>query len=77
MTLVYRFLMEDELPTNELMAKQIIRKSCRYAPINDSLYRRSSTQPWLQCVIEDDGRSILRDIYEGDCGSHEVARKIS
>lgn len=34
MTLVYKFLTENELPTNELAAKQVIRKFSKYALIN-------------------------------------------
>lgn len=73
MTLVYRFITEDELPTDELSAKQLIRRSSRYVLINGWLYRRSSTQSWIRCITKDDSRSIVKDIYERDCGSHEGA----
>lgn len=59
MTLVYKFLMEYEFSIDELMAKQVIRKSSRFALINGWLYKRSSIQLWLQCVMENDGRVSL------------------
>lgn len=71
MTPMYRFLMEDELSIYELSAKQVMRRSSKYAIIYGWLYRRSLIQTCLRCIIEDDGRSILRDIHEEDCGSHE------
>lgn len=76
MTLIYKFLTEDEIPADSLAAKQVIRKFSRYALINGWLYRQFSTQPWLSCVTKDDDKSIFKDIHEGDCGSYEGARKI-
>lgn len=54
MTLVYKFLTEDELPIEDLATKQIIRKSSRYALINGWLYWRSAIQLWLCCIMEDE-----------------------
>ncbi|XP_021596615.1 uncharacterized protein LOC110603218 [Manihot esculenta] len=77
MTPVYKFLMEDEFLADELSVKQVRRKSSKYALINCWLYRRSSTQPWLRCITEDEGWEILKDIHERDCESHEGAKTIA
>lgn len=74
---LYKFLMEDELPTDELLAKQVIRRLSKYALIYCWLYKRSSTQLWLRYITEDDGQCILKDIHEGDCRSHEGAQMIA
>lgn len=39
MTPIYQFLTEDELPVDDLAAKQVVRKSSRYALINGWLYK--------------------------------------
>lgn len=36
-----------------------------------------ASQPWLQCIVKDEGRGILKDINEGDRGSHEGAWTIT
>ncbi|XP_021623935.1 uncharacterized protein LOC110623328 [Manihot esculenta] len=76
MTPVYKFLTQDDLPADELSAKQIIRKSSKYALIDGWLYKRSSIQPWLHCVTEEEGHKILKNIHKGDCGSYEGAQTI-
>ncbi|XP_021603875.1 uncharacterized protein LOC110608899 [Manihot esculenta] len=76
MILVYKFLTQDDLLIDEWSAKQVIKKSSKYALINGRLYRRFSTQLWLQYIMEDDGREILKDIHKGNPGNQEGARTI-
>ncbi|KAJ9181001.1 hypothetical protein P3X46_009178 [Hevea brasiliensis] len=34
-------------------------------------------RPWLKCITPEEGMTILIDIHEGLCGSHEGARTIA
>ncbi|XP_052185272.1 uncharacterized protein LOC127796906 [Diospyros lotus] len=42
----------------------------KFILINEELYKRSFTQPLLKCVRPREADYILREIYEGICGSH-------
>ena len=38
--------------------------------VNGELHRCSVTGAFLRCVSPEEGREILREIHEGDCGHH-------
>ena len=59
-----------ELPEDETLARQIIRRSKSMTIINGELHHCSVTGAFQRCVSPDEGREILHEIHEGDCGHH-------
>ena len=57
-----------ELPEDETLARQIIRQSKSMTIINDELHHCSVSGAFQHCVSPEEGREILREIHEGDCG---------
>src|SRR4051812_44417461 len=64
------FLVDGVLPTDDVEARQISRRSGAYTIINNELMRRSATRVLQRCVEEDRELELLRDIHQGDSGHH-------
>src|SRR3954467_8378518 len=73
---ILAYLKRQELPEDELEAKQIVRKSKSYSVINNELYRNSVTRLPQCCISEEEGRLILQDIHSSDCGHHASSRTL-
>ena len=44
--------------------------------VNGELYRCSVTGAFERCVPPEEGREILREIHEGDCGHHAGSKSL-
>src|ERR1043165_452239 len=73
---ILMYLQKQELPEDEVEAKQIVRKAKSYSVINNELYRNSVTQLPQRCISEEEGRLILQDIHSGECGHHASTRTL-
>ncbi|KAM2493217.1 hypothetical protein PS1_044647 [Malus domestica] len=58
-TPIYKFLAHGTLPIDKVQAKQIRYKSARYLIINDQLYRRGFTLPYLRCLTPVEAKSVI------------------
>ena len=70
------YLTRGELPEEELIALQIVRRSKSMTIVNGELHRRSITGVFQRCVSPDEGREILNEIHSGDCGHHAGSRSL-
>ena len=70
------YLTRGKLPEDELMARQIVRRSKSMSIVNGELHRRSITGVFQRCVSPDEGREILNEIHSGDCGHHAGSRSL-
>ncbi|XP_050229150.1 uncharacterized protein LOC126678290 [Mercurialis annua] len=77
MTPLIKYLDRGELPTDNVEAIRVIRKSANYSYHNGFLYRTSLTHPWSRCVSPQTGGSILKEIHEGICGANKGAITIA
>ena len=68
------YLTRGELPDEEVIARQIIRRSKAYTIINDELHKRSTIGIFQRCVSPKEGQEILNEIHSGDCGHHASSR---
>ena len=44
--------------------------------LNDTLYKRGFSMPYLKCVDEDEAKYILEEIHEGVCGDYAGPRSL-
>ena len=44
--------------------------------MNDTLYKRGFSMPYLKCVNEEEAKYILEEIHEGICGDHPGPRSL-
>ena len=42
--------------------------------LNNELYKRGFSQPYLRCVEEEEDKYILEEVHEGICGDHMGAK---
>lgn len=69
-----KYLRDEELPSDEKEAEKVQAKAKWFAWHDENLYKKSYTHPLLKFVTPEDGDYILREIYEGACGSHQGSK---
>ena len=69
------YLTRGELPTDELLARQIVRRCKSMVIHNGELHKRSTSGVFQRCVSSEEGCMILNEIHASDCGHHVGDRK--
>ena len=70
MTPILSFLQDGRLPQDVKEAKKVRKRASRFMILNDTLYKRGFSMPYLKCVNEKEAKYILEEIHEGICGDH-------
>ncbi|KAL0373223.1 UNVERIFIED_CONTAM: hypothetical protein Scaly_1003900 [Sesamum calycinum] len=65
------YLIEGILSANEVEATCLKSRATRFALLNGILYKRSFSQLYHRSLSMEEGRNVLKEIYEGSCGSHD------
>ena len=60
----------------KMQTRKIKNRAARFTILNDTLYKRGFSMPYLKCVNEDEAKYILEEIYEGICGDHAGPRSL-
>ena len=64
------YMNRGQLPADEVLARQIIRRSKSMVIHNGELHHCSVSGVFQHCISPKEGQEIIREIYEGDCGHH-------
>ena len=67
---IINYLKTETLPTDEKEAKRLKREAQYYTIINNTLYKRGISIPFLKCVPTSNTREVLEEIHSGICGNH-------
>ena len=70
MSLILSYLKYGWLPPNLKEAKKNQKWSARFTLLNDELYKRGFSQPYLRCVEEEEAKYVLEEVHGGVCGNH-------
>ena len=70
------YLTRGELPTDELLARQIVRRCKSMVIHNGVLHKQSTLVVFQTCVSSEEGCMILNEIHAGDCGHHAGSRSL-
>ncbi|SPT17819.1 unnamed protein product [Triticum aestivum] len=70
------YMTRGELPEDETLARQIIRRSKSMTILNGELHHRSVTWAFQRCDSPEEGCETLREIHEGDCGHHAGSKSL-
>ena len=73
MTPIVGYLKEGKLPQGRDEARKLRIKSAKYILMDDMLYKRGFSQPYLRCLAPDEANYELREVHEGACGNHSEA----
>ncbi|KAI5342511.1 hypothetical protein L3X38_010386 [Prunus dulcis] len=77
MSPIYLYLTNGTLPEVKAQARKLRYRSARYTVINDVLYKRGYTTPYLKCLTAELGDYVLREIHNGVCGDHSGSRSLA
>jgi len=70
MTPIISFLQDSHLPQHDKEARKVRKRAARFTILNDTLYKRGFSMPYLKCIDEEETKYILREIHEGVCEHH-------
>ena len=76
MTPIVGYLKERKLPQGRDEARKLRIKSAKYILMDNVLYKRVFSQPYLRCLAPDEANYVLRKVHEGACGNHSGARSL-
>ena len=76
MTPILSFLQDGHLPQDPGEAKKIKKRAAKFIVLNDVLYKRGFSMPYLKCVDNDEAKYILEEIHGGICGNHASPRSL-
>ena len=66
---IIEYLKSPTITTESESIKLRIR-AARYILIDDVLYKKSFSLPYLRCLGPEEAQYALREIHEGICGQH-------
>ncbi|KAK1683767.1 hypothetical protein QYE76_044615 [Lolium multiflorum] len=73
---IKEFLINGTLPVDENESRRIQRRSKAYTIINGEVYKRSVTGVLQRCVEPEEGKEMLEEIHQGECGHHASSRAL-
>ena len=76
MTLIISYLKDGRLPEGKDEARKLRVRSARYVLLNEVLYKRGFSQPYLRCLAPDEANYMLREVHKGACGNYSGARSL-
>ena len=76
MTPIVSFLQDGHLPQDADEARKIRKRAASFTILNNVLYKRCFSMPYLKCVDDDEAKYILEEIHEGICGDHTGPRSL-
>ena len=77
MTPIISYLKDGSLPEGKDEARRLRIRSVRYVLLNDVLYKRGFSQPYLRCLSPDEANYVLREVHEGAFENHLGANHLS
>ncbi|XP_075670434.1 uncharacterized protein LOC142640245 [Castanea sativa] len=67
---IITYIRDGNLLVEPSEARKVKVRSSRFTILNDKLYKRGFSQPYLKCFNPEDVAYVLSEIYEGVCGNH-------
>ena len=77
MTPIVRYLKEEWLPEDKTEARKIQIRVAYFVIIDDVLYKRGYSLPYLRCANSEEADYVLHKIHERICGNHARARSLA
>ena len=73
MTPIVNYLKKGKLLEGRDEARKLRIKSVKYILIDEVLYKKGFSQPYLRCLAPNEANYVLREVHEGACGNHSRA----
>jgi hypothetical protein len=69
-------LLSRDLPASKAEARRLQRRVRAYTFIKIKLYTRSVSGIYQKCIEPKEGRELLRETHQGECGHHASSRAL-
>ena len=76
MTPIISFLQDGHLPQDIEETRKVRRRAARITILNDTLYKRGFSMPYLKCMDEEEAKYILEEIHKAVCRDHVGPRSL-
>ena len=73
---IVSYLKDRKLSERKDEARKLRLRAARYVLMDEVLYKRGFSQPYLKCLAPDEANYVLREVHEGACGNHSGARSL-
>ena len=73
---IISYLKDGRLPEEKDEARKLRVRSARYVLMNEVLYKRGFSQPYLRCLASDKANYVSREVHEGAYGNYSGARSL-
>ncbi|RDX67005.1 hypothetical protein CR513_54170, partial [Mucuna pruriens] len=77
MSPLIEYLKDEQLPSDPIEAKKLVRDAAKYIIIGGELYRRGFSFPLLHCVEGEESQYVVKEVYEGVCDTHIGGRALA
>ena len=67
---IISYIKDGQLPSDPSEAKKLRVKVARFTVLNNELYKRVFSLPYLKCLNPKEAMYMLREIHEGLCRNH-------
>ena len=74
---IIKYITTGELPQERALSRKIQYQAHRYVMMDQILYRRGLSMPYLRCVSDPEARQIMLEVHEGFCGDHTGGPSLS
>ena len=75
-TPIMSYLKDELIYEDKEKARKLRVKAARFVLIDEVLYKRVLSQPYLRCLTSDEFHYVLRGIHKGACGNHSGAKSL-
>ena len=76
MTPIVSYLKDGRLLEGKDEARKLKVRAARYVLMDEVLYKRGFSQPYLRCLAPDEANYMLREVHERACGNHSRAKSL-
>lgn len=76
MTPILSFLQDGRLIQDVKEARKVKKRAASFTILNDTLYKKGFSMPYLRCVNEKEAKYILEEIHKGICKDHAGPRSL-
>ncbi|KAK3037284.1 hypothetical protein RJ639_029696 [Escallonia herrerae] len=77
MDIIIKYFSTCELPSERHEGRNLRVKAARYALVDEVLYKKSFSLPYLRCLRPSESLYALQEVHEGICGQHLGGRTLA